>query len=140
MGEGKVLGEVEAAALKELVDVAVELKKSGVLGMLKEIASSADSLMEGIEADTSFMRLGLLLGALLEASRRLDAGKTAGLKMNTEDAAYCLLDTLASTKPGEAKEAGLVDLLKALGDPDVKRGLGYLLAVAKNLGACLGRL
>ena len=139
-GKTEGLDEFEAEALKELAEIAAELKKTGLLGALKETLASADALMEGIEDDTGLLRLGVLAGALLEAARRLEGEKVAPLKMNAEDAGYCLLNTLSSTKPGEAKPVGMLGLLKALGDPDVQRGLGFLVAMAKNLGACLGKL
>jgi len=133
--------EVEVEALKDLMEVAVELKKSGMLGMLKELLSSADEAMAGLQADPSLLRLGVLLGALLEASRRLEGEKVEKLKMNAEDASFCLLNGIASTSPAEAKKSGgLMGLMKALGDPDVQKGLGYILELAKNLGACMRSL
>lgn len=140
MVNGIEYNEVDVKALEDLLEVARELKKTGVLGMLKEFAESYEAMMEGMQADVSTFRLGLLLGAMLEASRRLEAEKAISLKMNTEDAAYCIFNSLAETKPSEAQPRGMMGLMSALRDPDVQKGLGYLIAIAKNLGACLKKL
>lgn len=133
--------EAEIQALQDFMEVAVLLKKSGILGMLKEALSSPDEAMAGFQADTSLLRLGVLLGALLEASRKLEGDMIDKLKMNTEDASFCLLNGLALTSPAEAKpRGGIFGLLSALGDPDVQKGLGYILELAKNLGSCLRKL
>lgn len=138
--ENKDPKQVEIDALRELTEIATELKKSGMLGALKELAESSDALMEGIEDDRGLLRLGVLAGALLEAARRLEGSDVASLKMNVEDAGYCVLEALATANPGKSGNVGLFGLLRALNDPDVKRGLGYLLAIAKSLGACIGKL
>ena len=130
-------GELEVQALKDLLEVAVKLKETGILGMLKEFLSDNEENLAGLQADTSLIRLGFMLGALLEASRRLPAEKAPMLKMNVEDAAFCLFNSLADTKPGETKRVGLTGLMGALRDPDVQTGLGFLIGIAKNLGACL---
>ncbi len=140
MSSGLEFNEVEVQALKDLLEVALELKRSGLLGMLKELLTSTESIMEGMQSDLSTFRLGLLLGAILEAARRLDGEKAISLKMNTEDASYCLFNSLAATKPGEVQPKGMMGLMSALRDPDVQKGIGYLIAIAKNLGACLNQL
>lgn len=140
MSSGLEFNEVEVQALKDLLEIALELKRSGLLGMLKELLSSSESIMEGMQSDLSTFRLGLLLGAILEAARRLDGEKAVSLKMNAEDASYCLLNSLAATKPGEVQPKGMMGLMSALRDPDVQKGIGYLIAIAKNLGACLNQL
>lgn len=131
--------QLETEALKELLEVAVELKKSGVLGMLKEFLTDFDGFMTSIENDPSLFRLVGLLGAVVEAARKLDGAQVAGLKKNTEDAVYCLFNSLSTTEPGKAKKVGLFGLMGALRDPDVQKGLGFIIALAKNLGGCLNK-
>ncbi len=140
MAERIEAGELEVQALKDLLEVAVKLKKSGILGMLNTLLSDTEETLAGIQADTSLLRLGTLIGALFEAARRLDAAKTPYLKMYTEDASFCLLNTLAETNPAQAQPKGMMGLMGALRDPDVQKGLGYLIAIAKNLGACLRKM
>jgi len=139
MSENMSFSEAEIQALKDLMDLAVQLKKSGLLGMLKTILEDTEGAMAGMQADTSLLRLGVLIGALFEASRRLDGGQIASLKMNTEDAAYCLLNSLAATNPAKAEPKGMFGLLGALRDPDVQKGLGFIIALAKNLGGCMNK-
>ena len=59
------------------------------------------------------------------------------MKMNLEELTYCTLNALAAAKSSEAKRVGLFGMLSALRDLDVQLGLGLLLAIAKNLGACI---
>lgn len=140
MGSGLEYNELDVKALEDLLEVARALKESGLLGMLKEILANTESLMEGMQMDLSTFRLGLLLGAILEASRRLDGEEAVSLKMNTEDASFCLFRSLATTKPGEVEPKGMMGLMSALRDSDVQKGIGYLIAIAKNLGGCLKQL
>lgn len=133
-------GELEVQALKDLLEVAVKLKEMGILGMLKEFFSNSEENLAGLQADVSLVRLGALIGAILEASRKLPGEKTASLKINVEDTSYCLFNSLAETNPAQAKKVGLTGLMGALRDPDVQKGLGFLIGIAKNLGACLRRL
>ncbi|MCE4627619.1 MAG: DUF1641 domain-containing protein [Desulfurococcales archaeon] len=140
MAEKIEAGELEVQALKDLLEVAVKLKEMGIIGMLKEFLSNSEENLAGLQADVSLLRLGVLLGAMLEASRRLPGEKTASLKMNVEDASYCLFSSLADTNPAKTKKVGLTGLMGALRDPDVQKGLGFLIGMAKNLGACLRKL
>lgn len=41
---------------------------------------------------------------------------------------------LADSSAQEIKPVGAFDLLKAIGDPDVQRGLGFLVSVGRNFG------
>ncbi|MEM3285040.1 MAG: DUF1641 domain-containing protein [Fervidicoccaceae archaeon] len=132
--------EIEIQAIKDLLEIAVELKKSGILGMLKEMLSDSQKALSGMQADTSLLRLGVLLGAMLEASRRLNSEKIADLKENTEDTALCLLSTVSSSSPQKAPRLGILGLLKEMRDPKVQKGLGYLVELLKNMGSCLGEL
>jgi len=134
------LDEEEAQALKELVEVAVELKKTGLLGMLKDLLSDSEGAFSAILVDPSTFRLLALIAAVLEASRRIDGSQVAGVKNCVENAFYCLLDGMAKTDPAKAERRGLTGLMSALRDPDVQKGLGFVMALAKNLGACLRRL
>ncbi|MCE4625916.1 MAG: DUF1641 domain-containing protein [Desulfurococcales archaeon] len=141
MAEKIIAGDFELEALKELLEVAVELKKSGILGMLKSFLSEGEEALAGLQRDPSLLRLGVLLGALFEAARRLEAEKTVQLKMNVEDASYCLFNTLAEVSPAKAEpKGGIFGLMGVLRDPDVQKGLGYLIAMAKSLGACMRRM
>jgi len=131
--------QLETEALKELLEVAVELKKTGVLGMLKEFLADSEGFMTSIQNDPSIFRLVSLVGAIVEAARKLDGAQIAGLKKNTENTVYCLFNSLSSTEPEKAEKVGMLGLMGALRDPDVQKGLGFIIALAKNLGGCLNR-
>jgi len=138
-GKNMEFSEFEVEALRELVELAVELKKSGILGMLKSAVSDSEEAFHALTSDPSLFRLAALAGALLEAGRRIDGSQVAGIKRTVETASYCLLDSLANTDPAKAEPKGMMGAVSALRDPDVQKGLGFLLALAKNLGACLNR-
>jgi uncharacterized protein YjgD (DUF1641 family) len=137
---GAGLEALEAAALKDLLEVAVALKKSGILGILKEVVSNLEEALAGVEEDVSVSRLLILAGSVLEAARRLDAPQVPELKINLEDASYCLFNALSKTEPAKTEGKGLMGLLSALRDPDVQAGLGFLIGIAKNLGSCIRSL
>jgi len=139
-GEKMAFDEVEVQALKDLIEVAVELKKTGLLGMLKDFLSDTEDFMSSFANDRSTFRLVALLGALLEAARRLDGAQIASIKKTTEDASYCLLNSLAEVDPAKAEPKGMMGAMSALRDPDVQKGLGFLLALAKSVGGCLNKL
>ncbi|MCE4609565.1 MAG: DUF1641 domain-containing protein [Desulfurococcales archaeon] len=128
---------LEVAALKELMEVAVLLKKSGILGMLKNFLSDSEALMEAFQNDTSMTRLVALLGGVMEAARRVDGAQMASMKENTEETVHCAFQGLATTDPVKANKMGMFGLLGALRDPDVQKGLGFVMMLLKNIGACL---
>jgi len=139
-GDKVAFDEIEVQALKDLIEVAVELKKSGLLGMLKDFLTDTEDFMSSFANDRSSFRLLALLGALLEAARRLDGAQISSIKKTTEDTSYCLLNSLAEIDPAKAKPRGLGGMMSALRDPDVQKGLGFLIALAKSLGGCLNKL
>ncbi len=140
MVEQAQFNEAEVQALKELVEVAVELKKSGILGLVKDALKDTEYAFSSLLSDPSLLRLSIFLGAILEASRKIDGSQVAPLKKTVEDTTFCLLDSLSKTEPAKAEPRGLMGLMSALRDPDVQKGLGFLIALAKNLGGCLNRL
>ncbi len=68
------------------------------------------------------------VAAALEAADRggLDVAAQAGV-------------ALAATPPSEAAPMGFFATLRALGEPDIARAVGWTLAVARRFGAMLGR-
>lgn len=126
-------------ALRELAELAAELKKTGLLGMLKEFVSKQEELLELFENDVGLLRLVSLLAAVLEAARNVDGSQVAAIQSNTEKMVGCLLGSLASVDPAKAKPRGLTGLMGALRDPDVQKGLGFIMDLAKALGGCLNK-
>ncbi len=126
-------------ALRELAELAAELKKTGLLGMLREFVAKQEELLALFQNDVGLLRLVSLLAAVLEAARTVDGGQVAAIQSNTEKMVGCLLGSLASVDPAKAKPRGLTGLMGALRDPDVQKGLGFIMDLAKALGGCLNK-
>jgi uncharacterized protein YjgD (DUF1641 family) len=111
--------------IKELVNTLFEFKRSGVLDDLLNAAASLRFLTEGL-LTRDFMEK---VGKLQEVA--LIAGTNLAMDSSKVD---CLTYALAAAD--DAKPVGLFGLLSALRDPEVQRGLGFLIAVLKKLGSC----
>ncbi|NJE48494.1 DUF1641 domain-containing protein [Thermococcus sp. 9N3] len=127
----------EISAVKELVEVAVALKKSGTLGILKAMTENGDKLLETIAEEKAVLRLAAIGNAALEPVREIEAGKVNDISMNVEELVGALLKALAETNPKEVPKVGMTGAIGYLRDEDVQKGLGFLLTLAKNLGAAL---
>jgi uncharacterized protein YjgD (DUF1641 family) len=111
--------------IKELVNTLFEFKRSGVLDDLLNIAASLRFLTEGL-LTRDFMEK---VGKLQEVA--LIAGTNLAMDSSKVD---CLTYALAAAE--DVKPVGLFGLLSALRDPEVQKGLGFLIAVLKKLGSC----
>ncbi len=109
----RILRDPEALrALEKLVDVAVKLDRSGLLDLASALAE------------------GRILRELLEAA--LTGG---GLRiLDSLSEAVKELGEVVDTVLEEARPVGVMGLIRALGDPEVQRGLGRLIALLKALG------
>jgi len=114
-----------ADILKELVNTLYDFKRSGVLDDLLNAAASLRFFTEGLLTRDFVVKVGRLQGVALIAGTNLavDSSKVD-----------CLSCDLAAAE--DAKQVGLLGLLSALRDPEVQRGLGFLIAVLKKLGSC----
>ena len=143
-GVGSVASEIvkdefEIQALKELAEIAAEMKKAGLLEWLKVFVKEQEEFLSAFNSDPALLRGLGLLGALMDALRRLDGGEVAGVKSGIETTLYCTLHGFSNVDPAKAKPRGLTGLMGALRDPDVQKGLGFLIDLAKALGACLNK-
>ncbi len=136
MSELKLTPE-EIAAVKELVGVAVALKQSGTLGLLKAMAENGDHLLETVAEEKAVLRLAGIGNAALEPVREIGPEEVEEIQVNTEELVGALLKALSKTNPKEAPKVGMTAALGYLRDEDVQKGLGFLLVLAKNLGAAL---
>ncbi|WP_099211008.1 DUF1641 domain-containing protein [Thermococcus henrietii] len=127
----------EISAVKELVEVAVALKKSGTLGILKAMTENGDKLLETIAEEKVVLRLTAIGNSALEPVRELEVEDVRKLSWNTEELVKALLKALAETNPKEVPKVGTTGAIGYLRDEDVQKGLGFLLTLAKNLGAVL---
>ena len=128
--------EDAVAALEELLEVAVELKKSGVLGWLRALAEMGEKLQELVVSEEPLFRLLGLLQALQGGVSRLEPGEYAQARRNAEETVQCLFKGLTRASPAEAPKPGLLGLMGALRDERVRKGLGLLLSLAAGLGEC----
>ena len=129
--------EAEVAALQELAEIALLMKKSGLLGWLRTIAESGDKLVELAAAEYGLLRLLGLFQAVNAGIQGLEPGEFADARINAEKATKCLFAALSKSEPEKAPRVGLMGALRMMGDPDVQKGLGFLMMLAKNLGGCM---
>ncbi|WP_297475742.1 DUF1641 domain-containing protein [Thermococcus sp.] len=127
----------EVAAVRELAEVALALKKGGTLGILKSMTENGDKLLETIAEEKALLRLVGVGSAALEPVRELETAEVREISWNTEELVGALLKALARTNPKEVPRVGMTAALGYLRDEDVQKGLGFLLVLAKNLGAAL---
>ena len=127
----------EVAAVRELAEVALALKKGGTLGILKAMTENGDKLLETIAEEKALLRLVGVGSAALEPVRELETAEVREISWNTEELVRALLKALSKTDPKEVPRVGMTAALGYLRDEDVQKGLGFLLVLAKNLGAAL---
>lgn len=132
------LAEVErvTSALAPLVDAA----PGGVAMLTDTFDRLAAGLGDrGVDLDA---RLRSAIHAVEVATTPRAVGALAALVESKllEPSALAVISHLAAAlaEPGEARPVGMWGLLRALRDPDVQRALGFLLAVARELGRHLG--
>ncbi|WP_456365783.1 DUF1641 domain-containing protein [Thermococcus sp.] len=136
MAELKLTQE-EVVALRELAEVALALKKGGTLGLLRAMTANGDKLLETIAEEKAVLRLLGVGNAALEPVREMGVEEVEGVQFHTEELVRALLKALAKTDPKEVPKVGMTAALGYLRDEDVQKGLGFLLVLAKNLGAAL---
>src|SRR6056297_1108195 len=112
--------------LQEALDTLVELQRSGTLD---ELAELGDVVSLGTSAMTddmvrSLAGTGSSLGELADTAAQDD----------TRGGLTALLNSLSAAEQAETVAVGPVGLMKAIRDPEIQHGLGYLLAIAKALG------
>ncbi|CCQ33446.1 hypothetical protein HLRTI_000357 [Halorhabdus tiamatea SARL4B] len=122
---GETVGE-NADELAEGVEKVAELQRTGTLDDLLEMAELA-SLLRGAADDEMIMSLastGTRVGELADTATDEDVAR--GL----DD----VLTALGEASSEEPDELGVLGLMKATRDPDVKAGLGVIIALARALG------
>jgi uncharacterized protein YjgD (DUF1641 family) len=132
-------GSEEIAAIETLIDIAVKLKESGLLDILKLAAERSEELIAYVSNDTGLMRSLAVADAAMNGLRNLDPGELSRLKKSVEESTECLLEALSKTSFKSVEPKGTLSLLGALRDENVRRGLTILVELARNLGAsCTG--
>ena len=131
------MDEEAAKALETLIETAVALKRSGMLDMLRVIAEKSSELLALIGNDVSIQRSLGLVHAAQSGIEKVGPDEILNAKGVVELMTACGLKAMANTKPEEVKPKGLFGMLGAMNDKDVQMGLALMLAIAKNLGACV---
>ena len=128
--------EQTAKAIISLAEAAAKLKESGMLDMLATMAEKYEELLLYTNDQRVFHALALAEAAL-NGLHRADPWKA---KPAVEQLTGCVAEALDAEALAKAPPVkGVFSLLKALSDPDVAKGLGALLYLAKKLGACLNK-
>jgi uncharacterized protein YjgD (DUF1641 family) len=129
--EGTVeLGASVGANGRELaaaVERVAALERSGSLDRVVELADAFALVTDAMDDRMveSLAATGSALGEV--ASTAADEDVQRGLTRT--------LEAVGRAETGDPEATGAVGLVKALRDPEVKAGLGYLLAVARGIGA-----
>ncbi len=135
--EKVLLDEESLKALEALVETAVKLKESGILDALRVIAERSAEIFAYVANEVPLHRFAALGDAATAAIGKLKPEEVLDLRLTVEQASECLFKSLASTKVENVQPVSTFGLLRVLGDKDVQIGLGFLIAIAKNLGACI---
>jgi uncharacterized protein YjgD (DUF1641 family) len=114
----------------ELADAMATVAELQRNGALDDLAALSDllALANGALDDEMVMRLagtGSALGELADTAAEPDTVR--GLER--------MLEAVGDASVEEAEPVGALGLVRATRDPEVKRGLGYLIAIARALGS-----
>ena len=122
---GESVGE-NADSLAAGVETVVELQESGTLEDLAEFADILALLSAAMDDEmvTSLASTGSRLGELADTAS--DDEVAAGLES--------MLHAVGDATSEDPDPVGLMDLVKALRDPEVRAGMGVALAVLRALG------
>jgi hypothetical protein len=117
---------VEAGTSRQAVtDRAIGLA-ARLAGRMDDVSFALDSLDQ---LDARLKAAGLSRQALVQQ----------GLDVAASDVAAKATQALVETRREPIQPAGLFAALKAIGDPDLQRALGFALAIGRRFGALLGR-
>ncbi len=131
----KTLDEKSMEALITLAETAAKLKESGILDMLETIAEKYEELLLYTSSDHRVYHALAALEAVLTGLKKSDPWR---YKPALEKMTECLVNAFDPETLQEARPVqGVFSLMKALRDPDVAKGLGVLIAIAKSLGRCV---
>ena len=135
--ETQALAQEELESIKTLARIAVALKQSGILDLLAELAERSEEILTSLAGDKSLYRALGVADALQEGINKVGDDDFIDAKAALEELTRCSMKGLAHAYR-EAKPVGLLGLLTSVRDPDVQKGLGILLSIAKGLGAACG--
>ena len=112
--------------LREALETMLELQRSGTLDDLAELASIA-SLGTAALDDEMVRSLAAMGGSLGEVA-------DTAAEPDTRDGIETMLEGIGEAQRAEPKPVGAIGMARAMRDPEVKYGLGYVLAMARAIG------
>ncbi|MEL9991594.1 MAG: DUF1641 domain-containing protein [Thermoproteus sp.] len=113
--------------VKDFVLLLSELKNTGLLDLMTGGLAAAKAVAGDLVTSRDFAET---------AAKLLEVASSISTAVSNPANISCLSKAVAGSDA--SKPVGIYGLIQALQDPDVQRGLGYLLSIVKNLGACLG--
>ncbi|MEA1932658.1 MAG: DUF1641 domain-containing protein [Euryarchaeota archaeon] len=125
VGLAESVGE-NGEELQEALDTLVEFQRSGTLD---ELAELGDVVSLGTAAMTDEM-----VRSLAATGSSLGEVAETAAQDETRDGLTAMLNSVSAAEQAETAPVGMVGLMKAIRDPEIQHGLGYLLAIAKALG------
>ncbi len=129
--------EEDARVVEELVTLARHLKAGGYLSLITELTTNGDLLLEHLASERSVIRGLALAEALADPIKNMPPEDVPRVRHHLVQLVGSALKAMAETNPKEAPKVGMLGALRYLGDPQVQKGLGFLLTLAKNLGKAL---
>ena len=129
--------DVGTVAVVELLEAIVNLKRSGLLGMISYLADKAEDSFLSAATDPALMRLMAILASVNLGLGRLSGDELASAQNNIEDLTRCGITAMGNVDLFEDRKLGALGAGYMLRDPDVGTSLWVLLQIAKNLGRCV---
>ncbi len=122
---GEATGE-NAAELADAIETLARLQRSGTLEDLLAMADLVGLASSAMDDDmvTDLAATGTRLGEVADAASDDDVARSL----------ESLLEAVGEAGSEPAEPVGAVGVAKALRDPDVRAGMGFLLSLAKALG------
>lgn len=113
--------------LRGAVETLADLQRSGTLDELADLAAVGSLVTAALtdEMVASLASAGASLGELADTAA--DPG--------TREALEGLLDSIGAAERDEPRAFGPLGVLRALRDPDVRYGLGYVIGIARAIGS-----
>jgi uncharacterized protein YjgD (DUF1641 family) len=114
------------AELSEAMETVVELQRSGTLQEIAELAEVISLVTDALDDEmvASLAGTGSALGEVADTAAEPD----------TREGVERLLESVGDAERADVEPVGTLGLVRSLRDPEVKRGLGYLLTVARGVG------
>jgi len=112
--------------LGDALDTLLTLQRAGTLDDVVEVAEVLSLLTAALDDE--------MVRSLAETGGALGEVADTAADEDTRDGLETMLQGVGAAEREGPTEVGLVGLFNSARDPDVKHGLGYLLAVAKAIG------